>query len=320
MAPRSADVLVAGAGPAGATAARLLAGKGVRVVLADALPRPCDRLEILSPAVRPLLQATGSLDLMDDPVIARQCLGIRRSWGAAGLQVEDFLRHAGGTGHVIERSAFDAALRRRAAQAGALFVRERVARVRRLGSGFVATLSGICEVRAAALVDATGRPAALVRRLGASRIVLARQTAARSFEPHLAEAWSPDWLEVNGSAGRWSYCVTGPGGRSEAWTLPGGVRRGGGNVVDASSARLDGAAGRGWAAAGDAAACFDPVTSQGLANALSTALVVAGMILDRGIGADAARFYADAVTATHARSEAARIDVYRALDAPAAAA
>jgi flavin-dependent dehydrogenase len=65
---------------------------------------------------------------------------------------------------------------------------------------------------------------------------------------------------------------------------------------------------------GDAATSFDPIASQGLANALSTALVAAGAILSRrGLDEEACAIYSGAVLATFRHSEANRLAVYQAL-------
>lgn len=317
----SADIIVAGAGPAGATVARILALRGLRVAMIDALARPVDRLELIAPAARPMIQALGLEGLLDDPAIARPCLGIRRRWGAAGDQMEDFLRHPWSLGHVVDRRRFDAALRARALSAGAIDIRGRVTGIARRDQGVVARIGRGAEgrlVAGATIVDATGRAAAVARRMGASHVRCETHVGTRSVAQ--GDAAGGVWLEVNGDPSGWSYEVNGPGGRIERWHFPrgGGPRRS--QRADASSARLDRAAGRGWVAVGDAAAAFDPVTSQGLANALSTARVAAGMILQGGELGAAAEYYSEAVAATHRRSELARADVYRALDRSAAAA
>jgi flavin-dependent dehydrogenase len=77
---------------------------------------------------------------------------------------------------------------------------------------------------------------------------------------------------------------------------------------------LSPAADEGWIAIGDAAISFDPVTSQGLVNALSTAVIGAGAILSaRGLDEDSCRVYADAAAHTFAHSEAGRAGVYHTL-------
>lgn len=312
------DVLVAGAGPAGATAARSLAARGLRVALADRLDRPCRRLEVVSPSLRPLLQGLGIADLLDDPGIARACLGIERRWGGAPVQVEDFLAHRGSGGHVVDRFALDAALRAKAGAAGAALIPLRVMNVAADAEGVVVRFSDGSELPAGRVIDATGRAALPARRLGANWVcseALTARLVARRVE---AQCDGPRWLRVSGDGGGWRYSVEGPGGRQETWSISKAGKGAGGACADASSARLDRAAGTNWAAVGDAAAAFDPVTSQGLANAFSTGAVAAGMILGGmggGDGSDAAAFYSDAVAATHARSESARREVYAALHA-----
>ena len=306
------DVLVAGAGPAGSTTARILARRGLRIALVDRLDRSTRRLEVVSPSLRPLLHGLGLLDLLDDPGIARPCLGIQRRWGGATVQVEDFIAHPGGGGHVVDRARFDAALRERAEAAGATLIPLRVAGVSASQGKVDVSLSDGSVIAAERLVDGTGRPACIARRMGAHRICIDRRTAALEEQLPDPSADAPGWLQVVGETDHWRYTVRGPGSLSETWSISAAHRGGGSRVEDASSARLNHAAGENWIAIGDAAAAFDPVTSQGLANALSTAAVAAGMILS-GDDSGAYQMYSDAVKATHERSERARSEVYSAL-------
>jgi len=120
------DVAVAGAGPAGATLARLLALRGLDVVMIDPRRRASQRLEMVAPASLSAFAAAGVAPLLDDPAIALPCLGIRRRWGRAGTQTDEFLRHPGGRGFTVDRSAFDSALRSMAEDAGAALIRGRL--------------------------------------------------------------------------------------------------------------------------------------------------------------------------------------------------
>src|SRR5207244_9602005 len=113
----------------------------------------------------------------------------------------------------------------------------------------------------------------------------------------------------------WSYRVHGAGGRVQTWRVSrsgsrpatDGIRR-----IDASACIVSQAAGEGWIAVGDAASAFDPIASQGLFNALSSALVAAGALMSADqLSLAAARLYSDAVTATFLASEADRVDVYK---------
>jgi flavin-dependent dehydrogenase len=221
---------------------------------------------------------------------------------------------------VIDRTPFDDALRAMAMDAGVVGVTGRVvAAQRNSGKMIVGIESGAQRISVAAelVIDATGRPSAVARRLGARRLRSERLIAERRL---VDVPCTPDlgasWLDVDGEKDEWRYQVSGPDGRCERWAVyrpndcAGRLR----TRVDASSALLSHAAGDGWIAIGDAAASFDPITSQGVANALSTALVAAGAILSPGgLDADARGVYSDAVAATFRHSEAGRAGAYRAL-------
>ena len=319
------DIVVAGAGPAGATIARLLALRARHVTIVDPATRRNDRLEIISPSGCPVIEATGMARLLADPAIARPCLGIRRRWGGRDMEIDDFLRRPGGNGFVIDRRAFDVALRAAAADAGVEFVTGRIVAARRDEGALALDIesgSGRRTMFAGLAVDATGRPSAVGRRMGAQRLTSDTLIAERRrLDAPRATSQEPTWLDVKGCSNGWSYSVSGPDGRRERWI----VRRAASNRVngharpraDASSAILSHAAGEGWIAVGDAAVSFDPVTSQGLANALSSAIVAAGAILSpRGLDAETCRIYSDALAATWRYSEAGRADVYAALSIP----
>jgi len=317
-----ADILVAGAGPAGATIARLLARNGRRVVLVDPGTRHVERLELVAPAACPVIEALGIAPLLDDASIARPCPGIRRRWGTTQTETEDFLRQPGGRGFVIDRLPFDEALRNAAKDAGVRFVAGRVVVARHSAGAMLVTVKSDpqeFEIMSGLLVDATGRPAAVARRMGARRIVSERRIAVRQAVDmrHVSDT---GWLDVESDMsrhGQWSYAVGGPNGRRERWTIYRSEQQPMARSrlrADASSALLSHAAGDGWIAIGDAASSFDPVTSQGLANALSTALVAAGAILSPEQFDEAARrIYSDAIATTFHHSEAGRARVYDAL-------
>ena len=130
------------------------------------------------------------------------------------------------------------------------------------------------------VADATGRPAAVGRWLGARRIRRSLQLAY----PCKAAALPPDrlaWLNVWGDEADWAYQLEGPGGLTESWRI--GPRRAGqAGGVDASTSRLQPPAGPGWVAVGDAASAFNPIWSEGLSNALGTSTMVAGALLAHG--------------------------------------
>jgi len=323
MPDSATDIVVAGAGPAGATMARLLVLRGRRVVLVDPGARRTERLEVVAPAASRVVEAVGIAHLLHEPSLARQCPGIRRRWGAVEIELDDFLRRPGGKGYVIDRAPFDDALRAMASAVGVDGIVGRVVAARRAGGDVIVDVASGPQRQSIAcglVIDATGRPSAVARRLGARRLLSERLVAERQPRDGWrgSERRAP-WLDVDGEQDEWSYQVSGPDGRHERWRVYRPGKRNGRMRADTSSALLSHAAGNGWIAIGDAAAAFDPITSQGLVNALSTALVATGAILSPGgLDDDACRVYSDAVAATFQHSEAGRARVYAALAAPRA--
>jgi flavin-dependent dehydrogenase len=302
------------------TLARQLARHGRRVTLVDPGICAIDRLEVLPPSGGLVLEMLDH-DILRDLEVARPCLGIRRRWGTMSPELDDFLRHPGSTGYVIDRARFDARLRAAATEAGIRIICGRVVAAQ-CDHGKVEvsirTCAGGLKLTAAVAVDATGRPAVLARRLGARRHVMERLVAERSENGHAGDAGGgPTWLDVQSHGQNWSYRVAGPGGRLEAWTIRRGADRSapsGGRSTNASSVRLSPAAGVRWIAVGDAAMSFDPITSQGLVSAFTTALAAADTLMSaRGLDAEAAHAYSQSVVATAQNSELGRRDVYRAL-------
>jgi flavin-dependent dehydrogenase len=317
------EVVVGGAGPAGATIARLLAGHGKRVTLVDPETRPAKRLEIIAPSAHRIIEALNLSPLLEDPTIARPCLGIRRRWGTATTEMDDFFCRPGGQGFVIDRSSFDDRLRARAIEGGAEFVRGRIVVVSRHAGTMIArieTAAGRVTVQADVIVDASGRASTVGRRMGSRRLRSERAVAERHGPVRIqGDSEEPVWLEVQGNELGWSYQILGPCGRHESWTIhrsrmPAGTRSS--FFTDASSAYLSPAAGLYWLAIGDAASAFDPITSQGLVNALTTSLVAAGALLSpSGLDEHACRIYSSAVHQTFCNSETGRTAVYDALAA-----
>ena len=314
-----AEYLVAGAGPAGLTVARLLALRGRSVVVIDPEVEAAARLELLAPASLDTVAALGLMPLLDDPAIARPCLGIRRRWDSVEPEYEDFLRHPHRTGYVIDRVCFDQHLRAAAVAAGAEFLEARVSGAEPDGTAVrLAMNDGREETVAFAgtIIDATGRAAAIARRRGA-RITVRDRMVAELIEESCIESdvSTPAWLDVQRQDGSsWSYQIRGVGGHAQTWRIrrsgtadmQQAVRR-----VDASANMLSVAAGEKWIAVGDAASAFDPVASQGLFNALSSGLTAAGALISAdGLSDTNAQLYSDAVAVAFAWSEAGRANVY----------
>jgi 2-polyprenyl-6-methoxyphenol hydroxylase-like FAD-dependent oxidoreductase len=137
--------------------------------------------ESLPPAARPLLHALGVLDrIRNDGHLA--CTGSLSVWGSPLVRCVDFIFDPNGSGWILDRPVFDAALVEAARAAGAEVCGDLVKRVRRRKSGrwrliIEGARSGEHEIGCRWIIDSSGRRAAIARHLGAKLRVRDRLTA-----------------------------------------------------------------------------------------------------------------------------------------------
>ncbi|MEN2978237.1 tryptophan 7-halogenase [Tistrella bauzanensis] len=311
-----ADVLVAGAGPAGAVAAHALARAGLSVEMADRVQTAPKIGEALPGAALRLLRAEG-LPVPSDAAGHRPVRGNWSAWSTPDLVASDFLRSPDGPGWRLDRLIFDDDLRRAAMSAGAGFRRAAVRDLIRLDDGDwgVAFSDGGPPLKARWLVDATGRRAAIARRLGAARLRDRQLIALYGRFNAIAGAMSDpgfDRTVIEAVPDGWWYAARMPSGAVLAslhTTAPVAARMladpslwhqarlatrhlsaltghaGAAEALaapvgcDAGGARLDSVAGDGWLAIGDAAQAFDPLSAQGLLSAMHGALTGAAAVV-----------------------------------------
>lgn len=307
------DAVVAGGGPAGATAARRLAQAGLRVVLTDASPSDEAKVgEALPPAARPVLHDLGLWEgFCEDGHLP--CPGTDSAWGSPVVASTDFVFDPNGHGWHLDRPRFDAFLRAEAVAAG-VELRRRTALTRAArapGGRWKVSLDDRTVLSSRWLIDATGRRCAVARRHGAGRRALDRTIAVVGRLEARSSSAATDTMArtlVEAVPDGWWYCTLVPGARqvaayvSDRDLLPSSARTTEGfrillqttevvarrltgyaltappRQVAAGTAVTDPPAGEGWIAVGDAAAAFDPLSSQGLLTALSTGMAAADAV------------------------------------------
>ncbi len=154
------DVLVFGAGPAGATIARRLAAQGYSVLLLKGPASRNPHAGSLPPGIRELLESAGIREEVERAKFYPN-LGITRWWGDAEPSVETYDPKL--KGYHVERGKFDRLLATLAERAGALVERNRRAPRVELEQGLVEHDGGLTQARF--VVDATGRNGLLARQI-----------------------------------------------------------------------------------------------------------------------------------------------------------
>jgi flavin-dependent dehydrogenase len=300
-----ADLAVVGGGPAGAVTALQLARAGAAVVLCEASHYDTLRLgETLPPSVNPLLAKLGLWDRFQAlaPMPSYQTASV---WGGDELRDRSFIFSPFGHGWHVDRARFDAMLVEAAEAAGVRVLRgTRVRAVRRGDADF--EIDADRPLRAARIVDASGRPARVARTLGAERRQLDRLAcAARVFaiggapaEDTFIEAVEDGWWYVSPlPEGRRMIAfftdaqeIARRGlARADGWTaalarsercrgLACGTPDDAIHVAGCASHELAPCAGDDWIAVGDAALAVDPLSSGGVAFALRSAVAAADAV------------------------------------------
>jgi geranylgeranyl reductase family protein len=308
------DVAIIGAGPAGAWAAYLLAGRGARVALIDpSHPRekPCGggvtgrALSIVAAAIDPMLPA----------VRVRSARFVESVRGReAVVRLPD--TESSPALAVASRASFDGNLVRAACAAGAVLVAARATAIEATRSGFTLRTRDGAVHHAAHLIGADGANS-LVRRTVLRPFTRGQLSIATGFFAHSASAeeiviefvadppgyiWSfprPDHLAVgicapadDGAtsaslrerAAHWmdAHAVPGAARVPYAWPIP---------SLSASDLTTLPVAGDRWSLVGDAAGLVDPITREGIFFALQSAAAAA----DAAGASNPARAYTERV-------------------------
>jgi flavin-dependent dehydrogenase len=305
------DVAIIGGGPAGCALALRLASQGCSAVIVERVDRKSPPIgETLAPEVRVPLRELGLWPafLAQGPVPSYQ---LHSAWGSAALQTRDYCCEPYGPAWHVDRAAFDLLLLDAARQHGVALHRcRRLGRLERTKDAWSIDCSdpGI-HLRARFITDASGRRAAVARRLGARRQPHDRQVALVAFASGGAAPLTDNSTLIEAAPEGWWYSAVLPDRRvvvahmTDHDLLPPGAAsrcaafrsrlaatratRGfrmpeqlgeGLYIVAANTSRLEGAVGDLWLAVGDAMTAHDPLCGAGILYALTGGIGVADTI------------------------------------------
>ncbi|APX10645.1 NAD(P)/FAD-dependent oxidoreductase [Tateyamaria omphalii] len=303
------QVLIAGGGPAGLAAAIALAERKIAVTVVD--PADCiagTRAEMLAQGAGAIMQRLGLGHVLQD---ALRIETVKSMWGAAHLQSHGTAPGLGVHGWGLDRHALSIAMRKRARTLGVRTIKGRIGRTVQTCEGWRTNLSYLSSNKAVTtpyMIDATGRPGHIARRNGATTchgpnlVAVLWHVAENSTAVMAAEATQVGWwYAAPADQGTTVGFVTSPTTAKEVFNDPQGTLAHAARTltaipvpahgtpcitVDCRSAVLDRICDTGWVATGDAAAAFDPISSQGLFNALSGGFFAGNAVAD-AIGGDA---------------------------------
>lgn len=301
------DVVILGGGPAGAAAAITLRRfSGLRVAIVERrLFDPYRPGETVSPALFPLIDYLG---IAREQFEARHLASHAHAaaWGSASLVVRDFLFTGQGSGLFLDRLAFDAMLLAQAERLGAVILQPAELTAITPGARWTLALrhrDRDLALSAAYVIDCSGRNSVLVRRqncpvLQTDRMVgvyayYAAGAARERIQQTLVETTEHGWFylaPLPGQRTALAFMTDAEGMRAldllnpRRWLeyalrsqhvapilrelpAPQAFRQ---YPIHSRVARLP--ADAAWTAAGDAAACFDPISSLGIGHALSSGI------------------------------------------------
>lgn len=313
------DILIIGGGIAGCIAAISLIDKHT-VTLIDKLAHPKERIgESLAPAAQRILK---ELDVLHDlqshqDQLYIQNLGMQSYWGSDQVHVVDHLRNPDGWSKSLDRKGFEDYLRKTAQKRGVhcMWGTKLHHSTFEANHWLVTTTSQVQkkqQIKATFVIDATGRQSHFARSRGIKRIHLDKLMACwitlpntevnkmstiaatqngwwyTAVIPHnkrvIAFQTDADLIDKNIFKDLTSFLTLAKENSQIAAILESNkapIQFHG--TVAANSTRLEHVVGQQWAALGDAAISFDPLSSQGMFHAMANAMQLKTLLVTSAI-------------------------------------
>lgn len=296
-----ADIAVVGGGIAAASAVLALRKAGRSIAVVAPQPKSGEIIgESLSPSANPILKDLGIWEAFLQEKHAPSVINFS-SWGSDQLIQRDFGQHPSGSGWSLDRQRFERFLWKEAHKVKHQRCSTSLHRLEKTEHGWNLNLRDGSTLDARFVLDCSGRSATVARRL-ADRQRDTCMTAAFSFlEQTDLEVEPTQAVMIEARPNGWWYSALTPSGRmavcffSDTELLPSNLQRdrnlwtsltqsapytwkrietAGFSIGDAPQLTDAGSlfsttfTGDGWAAAGDAVASLDPLSSHGMTSAL----------------------------------------------------
>ena len=302
------DILIIGGGIAGCIAAISLIDTHT-VTLIDKLEEPKERIgESLAPAAQRILKELQLLEPLHahQEQLYIQNLGMQSYWGSEQVHIVDHLRNPDGLGISLNRKEFEKFLRKSAVERGVQCIWPAKLQNSSLDNttwnvGITSDIHKVQHIQAKFIIDATGRQSHFARSQGVQRIHHDKLIACWVTVPATEEN---KMSTITASENGWWYSAVVPHhkrviafqtdadliDRSTFKDVNSFLEFSKSNtqiatlldrnrdeitfhgVVAANSTQLEKVTGQQWAAIGDAAISFDPLSSQGMFNAMANAM------------------------------------------------
>jgi flavin-dependent dehydrogenase len=315
------DIIIVGGGIAGCIAAiSLSATHSVAVI--DKLVTPIERIgECLAPAARRILKQLNLLNGLENTFPQKEIqlknIGTQSYWGSEVCHVVDHLRNPDGFGWHLDRQAFESYLRETTAKRGVdCFWGVSLHHCEYKSERWKITTQSLDQktrnFSARFVIDASGRQSHFARKLGVERThydkLIAHWAVLTNTEENKMSSISSDPLG-------WWYTAPLPNNKrvmafqtdSDLMTKTAlknadsfielaknnkemarilikntaAIQYHG--TVSANSTRLNQVSGLQWVALGDAVMSFDPLSSQGMFNAMASGVQLADLILETNL-------------------------------------